>query len=121
MITLTTPAQINSVLGGNTPVSYDHLVISPLTYDIAALTILATIKISSSSNPTMQAILGRLTVNASTGFLEVEVQQLDFYRRIQMSAGQITSVQTMINNAQNAVEAGLVSMGVISGVQSTGA
>jgi hypothetical protein len=121
MITLTSPAQINSVLGGSAPVAYDHLIISPITLDPMSLTISGTIRMTSTAAPDMQPITGRLNVNASSGVLEIEVAQLDFYRRIMMSAGQITAVRTMINNAQNAVEAGLVSMGVIAGTQSTGA
>lgn len=121
MITLTTPAQINSVLGGSVPVAYDHLIVSPLTHDPMALTVTGTIRMTSTAAPDMQPITGRLTVNASSGVLEVEVGQLDFYRRIRLSAPQITAVNTMISNAQNAVEAGLVGMGVIAGTQSTGA
>lgn len=121
MITLTTPAQINSVLGGNAPVAYDHLVLSPVNHDPLALTIRATVRLTSTAVPDMQPILGSLTANASTGKLEIEVAQLDFYRRIQLSAPQLAAVNTMIANAQNAVEAGLISMGVIVGTQSTGA
>jgi hypothetical protein len=121
MVTLTTPAQINSVLGGNVPVNYDHLVLSPLTYDPVALTITGVIRLTAVAFPDMQPILGRLAVSASTGKLEVEVAQLDFYRRITMSPAQIAAVNTMISNAQNAVENGLISMGVIAGAQNTGA
>lgn len=121
MITLTTPAQINSVLGGTSPVAYDHLIISPLTHDPMSLSVTGTIRMTSTAAPDMQPITGRLSVDASKGVLEVEVSQLDFYRRIKMSAGQITAVMGMISAAQNAVEAGLISMGVIAGIQSTGA
>lgn len=121
MIALTTPAQINSILGGSAPVAYDHLVISPLTHDPMALTISGTIRLTSTANPDMQPITGRLNVNNSAGTLEVEVQQIDFYRRIRLSGPQITAVNTLISNAQNAVEQGLINMGVIAGVQSTGA
>lgn len=121
MITLTTPAQINSVLGGNTPVGYDHLVLAPFTLDPMGLTIRGTLRLTSTAAPSMQAITGRLDINASTGVLEIEVQQLDFYRRIQLSGPQITSVTTIISNAQNSIETGLINLGVIAGVQSTGA
>lgn len=121
MITLTTPASVNSVLGGNTPVNYDHLVLSPLTHDPTALTITGTVRITSTANPDMQPITGRLTINASSGVLEVEVSQLDFYRRVRLSSPQILAVTGMISAAQNAVESGLVSLGIIAGVQTTGA
>ena len=118
MITLTTPAQINSVLGGATTVTYDHLVLSPVSHDPQALTITGTIRLTSTASP---EITGSLTVNAATGKLEVSVQQLDFYRRVTLSPAEITAVRTMITNAQNAVEAGLVGMGMIAGAQATGA
>jgi hypothetical protein len=50
----------------------------------------------------------------------VEVAQLDFYRQVQLNVGQVNSVNTIITNAQNALEAGLVSLGVIAGAQTTG-
>lgn len=121
MITLTTPAQINSVLGGNAPVGYNHLVLAPFSMDPMALTVTGSLRLTSTASPDMQAITGNLRINASSGELVVEVQQLDFYRRIQLSAGQITSVRNIISNAQNALESGLVSLGVIAGTQSTGA
>ncbi len=121
MITLTSPAQINSILGGNAPVGYDHLVLSPFTMDSSALTVNGTLKLTSTAAPTMQAITGRLTINGGSGVLEVEVSQLDFYRRIQLSGPQITAVTTIIRNAQDALEDGLIALGVIAGTQSTGA
>jgi hypothetical protein len=121
MITLTTPAQVNSVLGGSTLVAYDHLVLSPLSHDPMALTITGTIRLTSSASPDMQAITGSLSVNASTGKLEVSVQQLDFYRRVTLDPTAIQAVIGMIQAAQNAVEQGLVGLGVIAGTQSTGA
>lgn len=120
MITLTTPPSINSVLGGNTPVGYNRLVLAPFTMDPVTLLISGAIKLTSTASPTMQPILGRLNINASTGILEVDVAQLDFYRKIQLSAAQITSVTTIITNAQNGLESGLVSLGIIAGTQSTG-
>lgn len=121
MIALTTPAQINSVLGGNAPVGYDHLVLNPFTMDPSALTVSGTLRLTSTAAPTMQAISGRLSINAGTGVLEIQVEQLDFYRRLQLSGPQISAVTTIIRNAQNALEAGLVNLGVIAGTQSAGA
>lgn len=123
MITLTTPPQINSVLGGDAPVGYNKLVIGPFTLDPVTLStgVRGIVRLTSTASPTMQPITGTLTINASTGLLTIEVGQLDFYRQIQLSGGQLTSVQTIITNAQNALESGLVSLGVIAGVQGTGA
>lgn len=123
MITLTTPPQINSVLGGNAPISYDKLVLGPFTLDPVVLSqgVRGTVRLTSTANPTMQAITGNLTINASTGLLTIEVSQLDFYRQLQLSGGQLTAVQNIIRDAQNALESGMLSLGVLSGVQSAGA
>jgi hypothetical protein len=121
MITLTTPPQVNSVLGGSAPIPYNHLVLSPFSLDPKTLLITGTISLTSTGNPSMQPITGTLRINNSTGVLTVEVPQLDFYRQVQLSGPQIASVNTIIANAQNAIESGLVSLGVIAGVQSTGA
>ena len=123
MITLTTPPQINSVLGGSAPIGYNHLVVAPFTLDPFNLQsgVRGTIRLTSSASPQMQPITGTLTINASSGILTIEVSQLDFYRQVQLSGPQITAVLAIITNAQNALEAGLVTLGVIAGVQSTGA
>lgn len=123
MITLTTPPEINSVLGGTAPVAYNKLVLGPFTLDPVTLAsgVRGTVRLTSTGSPTMQPITGNLFINASTGVLTIEVAQLDFYRQIQLSGAQLTSVQNIITNAQNSLEAGLVSLGVIAGTQSTGA
>lgn len=122
MITLTTPPEINSVLGGSSPVGYNKLVIGPFTLDPVTTIVTGTIRLTSTTATQMQPILGTLRINTPAGgVLTVEVPQLDFYRQIQMSVGQINSVNAIITNAQNALEAGLVSLGVIAGTQSTGA
>ena len=121
MITLTTPAQINSVLGGTVPVAYNKLVISPLTFDAAALIVSAGLSLTSTTNPDMQPITGSLTINTSQGKLQIEVPQLDFYRRITLSGPQIVTLNALISSSQNSVESGLISLGVIAGTQSTGA
>ena|SRR5687767_4543871 len=121
MITLTTPPQINSVLGGNAPVGYNHLVLAPFTMNPLTLQVNGTIRLTSTSSPSMQPIMGSLTINNSSGVLTVEVPQLDFYRQLQLSGAQISAVNTIIANAQNALESGLVNLGVIAGTQSPGA
>lgn len=120
MITLTTPAQINSVLGGNVPVGYDKLVLSPFTMDARVQTLRGTLRLTSTSAPDMQPIDGSLSIDATTGILEVSVPQLDFYRKVRLSGAPNQSVQTLITDAQASIENGLISLGVISGVRSAG-
>ena len=121
MITLTTPAQINSVLGGNAPINYDKLVVSPLQFDAVGQTINAQLRITSTANSSMQPIIGSLRVSVPSAELVIEVPQLDFYRRVVTSGPQNTSILAIIETAQKGIEDGLISLSVISGVRSAGA
>jgi hypothetical protein len=121
MITLTTPAQINSVLGGNAPISYNKLVLSPFTLNPVAQSIDGSLRLTSTASPNMQAITGSLSISIPTSRLQIEVPQLDFYRTIVLTSGDNTAVLGIIQNAQNALEAGLVSLGAVAGTQSAGA
>jgi hypothetical protein len=121
VITLTTPAQINTVLGGNAPVPYNKLVLAPFTMDGVQKTISGRLRLTSTSSQNMQAILGTLTINTVTFEFVLEVPQLDFYRRIVLSAGQVTAVLAIVETAQASLEQGLVDLGVIAGVRSAGA
>lgn len=120
MITLTSPPAVNSILGGAGTVSYDRFVLQTITYDTVNLTVNAVIRITSTTNPDMQAITGRLVIQIASAKLEIQVEQLDFYRRITLTGPQNTSIETLIRNAQNAIENGLITVGVIAGTQATG-
>jgi len=121
MITLTTPPEINTVLGGNTPASYNKLVIAPFTMDGVTQIVLATLRLTSTTVPTATPILGTLRINLPGGneFI-LEVPQLDIVRRLVLSGGQATAVLAQIETAQAALENGLVSLGVVSGTRSAG-
>ena len=122
MITLTTPAIVNSVLGGSVPVNYDKFALTSLTHDPVNMRISCFIAMTSTASPDMQAITGSMTVSAtgSQGVLEFEVRQLDFYRRVRLTAEQAPAVLTMILNAQTAVETGLIGLGIVVGTQTEG-
>lgn len=120
MITLTTAAQINSVLGGSAPVGYNKLVLSPFTMNPVDQVVQSTVRLTSTANPDMQAIIGSMRISVPEAVLEIQVQQLDFYRRIRLTSPQSTSVLTIITNAQNALENGLITLGLVSGTQSAG-
>lgn len=121
MITLTTPPSVNSVLGGNAPIGYDKFVLAGISYDTVNMQINAQVKLTSTASPSMQAVNGTLKINTGTAVLTIEVQQLDFYRQITLSGPQNSAVQGFITNAQNALEAGLISVSVIAGTQAPGA
>lgn len=120
MITLTTPPSINSVIGGNSPVNYDKFKLVSLTFDTANRNINAAIEITSSTNPDMTALSGKVTIKFAEATAEIQVQQLDFYRRIRLSGPQQNAVSNIVTGAQDDVEAGLISLGLVAGAQATG-
>ena len=121
MITLTTPPQVNSVLGGSSTVGYDKFVLSSISHDPVSMVTNAAIKITSTAEPSMQAVSGTLRINTATAVLTIESQQLDFYRQITLTGPQNAAAQSYITDAQNSLEAGLITLGVVTGVQAIGA
>lgn len=120
MITLTTPPSINSVLGGSAPVAYGKLVIGPFSMDGVTQTITGNLRLTSTANPTMQPILGSLRVSVPSAEVIVEVAQLDFYRKITTNSSQNTALLAVIETAQQQLENGLITLGVIAGVRTAG-
>ena len=117
-ITLTTPAIIQSVLGGNSPVNIDKLVLNDIRFDTVGLTLTAQLLLTSTVNSEIQNITGSLTIAGNR--LVITAPELDFYRRVTLTAGQQNAVALIITDAQDALEAGLVTLGVIAGTQATG-
>lgn len=120
MITLTTPAVINSVIGGNAPINYDKFVLTGLQLDPITGNVRALVRLSSTSNPEMDPISGNLIVEGNNNRVIMEVQRLDFYKSAVLTAGQKNAVQNIINDVQNALENGMTALGFVTGVQSTG-
>ena len=120
MITLSNAAVINSVIGGNVPIDYDKFVLSALQIDPMTGNIRAQVRLTSISNPEMDAITGTLLIDGNSHRAVIEVSRLDFYKSAVLTTAQQNAVQTIINNAQNAVENGMISIGFVSGTQSTG-
>lgn len=122
MITLTTPPTINTVLGGATPVAYQKTTLTNLHVHPPTRRIEADVQMVSTTVPEMPAMLGSLTIDlvGPPPVLIVTVPQLNFYRRLLLTAGQITAVQTIIDNTVNPMEAGLVSLALVAGVQTAG-
>lgn len=121
MITLTTPHQIQSVLGGSTPVAYGKLVIGPFTMDGVGQTITGTLRLTSTTVPSMQPIMGSIRVNIPGGneFI-IEVPQLDFYRRLVLTSPQATAIIAQIEAAQAQLENGIIALAVVAGTRSSG-
>jgi len=120
-IVLTVAPQINTVLGGSTLVSYDHVVLSPINFNQEANSINATVRLTSTADPTMDVIQGRLVIDLSAGTLLFAIEQLDIVRKMNLSGGQITAAGLIMSNAADALEAGILDLGVAAGIQATGA
>lgn len=121
MITLTTAEQINSVIGGNVPIGYNKLVLSPYTIDPVTQSITGTLRLSSSTNTEMQPITGRFQITTSNNTVLIEFDQLKLSRKITLTTGQNNSVKTnIIDASQNSLESGFITIGAVAGTQSAG-
>lgn len=120
MITLTEPIPVKTQLGGSSTVNYDEVVLGPFTMNAVAQTVIGTVRVTSSAVPSMQAINGTLRISIADQELVIEVQQLDFYRRLVLNSGQRQAVLDQIESAQAQLENGLVSLGLIVGTRTAG-
>ena len=121
MITLTNPSLVNSVLGGEDTVAYDKMVLDQIRYITSgSKEVTANVRITSTTQPSMQEINGSLKIEIGTSTLTIEVAQLDFKSRLTLTGGQVTSITNLITNAQDALENGLITVGVVDGTQATG-
>jgi hypothetical protein len=121
MITLTTPPQVNTVVGGSMLVSFGKFVISPFRFDALNKRVDASIVITSTTDPQQSNLSGNLTIDYNTGgSLLLAIDQLDIRRRINLTAGQINAIAAVVNSAQDSLEAGLISLGLVAGTQSSG-
>jgi len=119
-IALVTPPEITSVLGGSATVAYDKLILDRVTYDVLGERIVAKIRIVSTAEPEMQALVGEMTADAKGLFLKVSVEKLDFSRLISLSSSEAAALKSIIFNGEDTLEQSLISIGLISGTHSPG-
>jgi len=120
MITLTTPEFINSVIGGTDTVAFERFVLKQIVYQSITKHVTAVVEVSSTSEATMKPITGSLTIDTAASTLSIEVPQLDFYRQVTLTGAQNSAVRQFAIDAQNDLEAGLITIGVVDGVQADG-
>ena len=120
MITLTNPTLINSILGGTATVAFDVLRLSQITHTTEPEKVNAVVEITSTADPGMSALRGTLTIDSVSGALAIEVPQLDFRRQITITEAQKNFMAGLVNDAQDALEAGLITVNVVDGVQASG-
>lgn len=120
MIILSVAMNVRSVLGSTETVPYDKMILDNIRLGTVTQTAFATVRLTCSTLPAQQPIDGNLTINASEFWLELQIIQLDFFRRITITTGQATTLLNMIRDCQNDIESGLITLGVVAGLQSTG-
>src|SRR5688572_24878985 len=103
MITLTTPRALQIVLGGNTSVSYNKLVVGPFTEDATTQRVNASLVLTATASAQASPIRGTLTIDIPGGNkLTLEVPQLDISTTITLTSPQATAVIAAIESAQAA-------------------
>ena len=120
MITLTTAEEIRIVVGSTTTVSYGKMVLDQIHLSPTQKTLTSRVLLYSTTEPEMPVVTGRLDVNTATGKMVFGLDQLDIRRTRTLGAAQKAAVQAIIDNAQDDLESGLITLGDISGTQSPG-
>jgi|JI10StandDraft_1071094.scaffolds.fasta_scaffold02807_25 hypothetical protein len=118
MITLSTPPQLKTVLGGAGSTAYDKFYLSQIVYDTDRGTINGLGKMTSTTSPDAPVLDARYHI--SGGILEIDVERLNFLARVKMNAGALAAVAAMIAAAQSALEQGMIDLGALSGTQKAG-
>jgi hypothetical protein len=119
MITLTTAMQVLTAIGSGTTTPYGRLDVVSITYDVTNKQVSGSLQLIAPGNPAAAPIPGSFSIS-STGVLQVTMQSLGFYGTAQLTAPQLTAMQGWITSAQNSVEGGLISIGVVAGTQTAG-
>src|SRR3990167_10681310 len=110
MITLTLSQTVKSQLGGAATVAYDKLVLSTFSMDAVNQTVSGNVRLTSTSAPTMQSIIGTFKISVPSAEFIIEVPQLDFYRRLVLTSAQNNAILANIETAQKALEDGIVTL-----------
>ncbi len=121
MITLTTPRPLQIILGGNTSVNYNKLVVGPFTENAITQTVDATLVLTATASAQASPINGRLSINIPGGNkLTLEITQLDISTTVTLTSPQATAIINAIEAAQAALENGLITLGVVAGTRTAG-
>lgn len=121
MITLTTQIPVKTVLGAAGNTNYDRLNILTLLYDVVNKSISGQCQLMVSTNSAATPIIGSYNIPTSgQAILTISIPNLPYFGSVALTSPQQAIVQGWVQSAQNTLEAGFVSVGVISGVQATG-
>ena len=118
MITLTNPIDILAVLGGAAKVNYESVELISLSIDHADVSVGGVLELRSptAKRPPIQGSLRILT--KSDPSVTVSFSALGFFKKLGLNAVQITTISNILKTLKDDVEGGLVSFGLVDGVQS---
>ena len=120
MITLTKSVQVSSTIGSdNALVPYDRIVLQQININPVDQLINGTVRLTASGSPEMPPIVGDLRISVPEAKLRVEVSHVG-RKSMSLTSSQNTAALKVMTDAQNALEAGLINLGVINGVQAPG-
>lgn len=121
MITLTNAVPINVVVGGNTQVQYNKLVVAPFAMDGIRQRIDATVVVTATGTPEATPITGTLTIDIPGGNLFLlRIPDLDITLRKVLTSPQATAIINAIETSQAAIENGLITLNAVAGTRSAG-
>ncbi len=116
-ITLTTPIQQLSILGGTATTSYDTVRVVGINLDTVTNVITAQVQIVSSAVPSAPALEGRYVVSPGTLAATLSVETLRFQQSKVLSGAQASAVATTVLGIKNQVEQSAITFGLIAGTQ----
>jgi len=118
MITLTNSIDLLAVLGGTATVGYESVVLLSLNVNTAidSANGLVELRSSTTNRPPIQGNL-QIRTNADPSIV-LEFPELGFFKKLGLSAAQASTVSNIFQTLKSDVESGLVSLGLVDGVQS---
>lgn len=120
MITLTTPLQVITTLGSSSRSLYDRLELVTIGMDVINKNINGTCQLVASTGG-VPPIPGTYNMPTSgSAVMTISIPNALYFAEVTLTSTQQSTVQGWISSAQNNVEAGLISLGVVAGTQATG-
>ena len=116
-ITLTTPIQQLSILGGTATTSYDTVRVTVISIDTTSNIITARIQILSSAVPSAPSLDGTYTVDPGTLRATLEVGTLRFQQSKTLTGAQAGAVATTVLGIKDQVETSAITFGLVAGAK----
>ena len=116
-ITLTTPIQQLSVLGGTATTAYNTARVTSITLNTVTNVITAQVEIVSSAVPSAPALEGTYTLEPGSLRASLSVETLRFQQSKVLTGAQASAIATTVLGIKNDVELSAITFGLIAGTQ----